>query len=71
MTQYEIFKGVEQGLKDVIQEAVESDHLLEIEDETLRFLNQTPYQMLDHLRNQGGALNFADTKSPLAERGAE
>ncbi len=28
IAQYEIFKGVEQGLKDIIQEAVEADFLL-------------------------------------------
>ena len=27
--------------------------------------------MLDHLQNQGGALDFANTKSLLAERDAE
>jgi hypothetical protein len=37
VAQYEIFKGVEQGLKDIIQGAVEADYLLEIEDETLGF----------------------------------
>ena len=71
VAQYEIYKGVEQGLKDIIQDAVEADYLLEIEDETLGFLNQTPRQMIDHLRNRGGALDFADTKSLLAERDAE
>jgi hypothetical protein len=29
VAQYEIFKGVEQGLKDIIQQAVEADYLLE------------------------------------------
>ncbi len=51
VAQYEIYKGVEQGMKDIIQDAVEADYLLEIEDETLGFLNQTPHQMLNHLRN--------------------
>jgi hypothetical protein len=71
IAQYEIYKGVKQGLKDIIQDAVEADYLLEIEDETLGFLNQTPRQMLDHLRNRGGALDFAETKTLLAERDAE
>jgi hypothetical protein len=71
VAQYEIFKGVEHGLKDIIQEAVEADYLLEIEDKTLGFLNQTPRKMLDHLRNRGGSLDFADTKALLAERDAE
>jgi hypothetical protein len=71
VAQYEIFKGVEQGLKDIIQEAVEADYLLEIEDKTLGFLNQTPRQMIDHLRNRGGALDFADTKALLVKRDTE
>ena len=71
LAQYEIFKGVEQALKDIIQEAVEHDYLLEIEDDTLGFLNQTPKQMIDHLRARGGALDFADTKTLLAERDTE
>ncbi len=71
VAQYEIYKGVEQGMKDIIQEAVEADYLLEIEDEALGFLNQTPQQMLNHLRNRGGALDFADTKTLLAERDTE
>jgi hypothetical protein len=71
LAQYEIFKGVEQALKDIIQEAVEHDYLLEIEDDTLGFLNQTPRQMIDHLKARGGALDFADTKTLLAERDTE
>jgi hypothetical protein len=67
VAQYETVKRVEQGLKVIIQEAVEADYLLEIEDETLRFLNQTPRQMIDHLCNRGGALDFADTKTLLVE----
>ncbi len=71
VAQYEIFKGVKQGLKDIIQEAVEMDYLLEIEDKTLGFINQTPGQMIEHLRNRGGALDFADTKTLLSERDTE
>ena len=71
VAQYEIFKGVEQALKDIIQEAVEHDYLLEIEDDTLGFLNQTPRQMIDHLKARGGALDFADTKTLLSERDTE
>ena len=37
LAQYGICKGVEQALKDIIQEAVEHDYLLEIEDNTLGF----------------------------------
>ena len=71
VAQYEIFKGVEQALKDIILEAVEHDYLMEIEDDTLGFLNQTPRQMIDHLKARGGTLDFADTKTLLAERDTE
>ncbi len=37
LAQYEIFKGVEQALKDIILENVEHDYLLEIKDDTLGF----------------------------------
>ena len=62
VAQYEILKGVEQALKDINLEAVENDYFMEIEDDTLRFLNQTPRQMINHLKAKGGALDFADTK---------
>jgi hypothetical protein len=71
VAQYEILKGVEQALKDIILEAVENDYLMEIEDDTLGFLNQTPRQMINHLKARGGALDFADTKTLLAERDME
>ena len=71
VAQYEILKGVEQALKDIILDAVEHDYLLEIEDDTLGFLNQTPRQMIDHLKARGGALDFADTKTLLSERDTE
>jgi len=71
IAQYEIHKGVEQALKDIIIQAVDEDYLLEIEDETLGFLNETPSTMIAHLQNRGGALDFADTKTLLNERDQE
>ncbi len=71
LAEYEIFKGVEQALKDIILEAVEHDYLLEIEDDTLGFLNQTPKQIIDHLKIRGGALDFADTKTLITKRDME
>ncbi len=47
------------------------DYLLEIKDDRLGFLNQMPRSMIDHLRSQGGALDFGDTKTLQAERDAE
>jgi hypothetical protein len=69
--EYETFQGVIQTTKDIFLEAVDHEYLLEIEDEILGFLNQTPTDMLNHLRNRGGALDFADTKTLLAERDGE
>jgi hypothetical protein len=69
--EYETFQGVIQATKDIILEAVDSEYLLKIEDEILGFLNQTPTQMLTHLRNRGGALYFADTKTLLEEQDGE
>ena len=71
MKEYETFQGVVQATKDIILEAVDHEYLLEIEDEILGFLNQTPTNMLTHLRNRGGALDFADMKTLLAERDGE
>ena len=69
--EYETFQGVVQATKDIILEAVDNEYLLEIEDEILGFLNITPTDMLTHLQNRGGALDFADTKTLLAERDGE
>jgi hypothetical protein len=66
--EYKKFQGNVQATKDIILEVVDNEYLLEIEDKILGFLNQTPTDILTHLQNQGGALDFADTKTLLAER---
>ncbi len=71
LAQFKIFKGVEQALTDIILEAIEHDYIMEIKDETLSFLNQTPRQMINHLKVRGGTLYFSDTKTLLAEQNAE
>jgi hypothetical protein len=65
--QYEIYCRVDQALKDIILKAVNNDYLLEIEDKILGYLNQTPRQMIAHLRNRGGQLNFTGTKKLLSQ----
>jgi hypothetical protein len=60
--EFEIYCGVEQTLKDIIIKAVENDYMLEIENEILGYLNQTPKRMIQHLPNRGGQLDFTDTK---------
>ncbi len=69
--EYETFQGVVQATKDIILETIGHKYLLEIEDEILGFLIQTPTDMLTHIWNRGGALDFADTKTLLAERDSE
>jgi hypothetical protein len=66
--EYKTLQGVVQATKDIIPKAVDQEYLLEIEDKTLGFLNQTPNDMLIHLRNRRGALDFADTKTLIAQR---
>ncbi len=53
INQYETFKGVRLGTKDLILEAVENECLIEIENETMGFLNKTPRQMLEHFLDRG------------------
>ncbi len=65
--EYKIFCRVEAGLKDIILEAVDNDYMLEIKDKILSFLNQTPKQIIAHLRNRGGQLDFADTNKLIGE----
>jgi hypothetical protein len=71
ISQYEILKGVKQALKAIIIETVAGDYLLKIKDETLGFLNETPQSIITHLQNRKGALDFAHTKTLLAERDQE
>jgi hypothetical protein len=71
INQFEAYEGVKQGTKDIILQAVDNEYLAEIEYETLGYLNQTSRQILDHLLNQGGMLDFADTKQLLADRDGE
>jgi hypothetical protein len=71
INQYEMYEGVCQGTKDLILKAVNNKYLIEIKHETLGYLNLSPREMLDHLQNRGGALDFVDTKTLLAERDGE
>jgi hypothetical protein len=71
INQYKTFKGVRLGTKDLILEAVENKYLIEIECKTLGFLNKTLRQMIKHLLDRGGALNFANTKNLIAKRDGE
>jgi hypothetical protein len=71
INQYKTFKEVHLGTKDLILDAVDNEYLIEIEHEMLEFLNKAPRQMIDHLLDRGGALDFADTNDLLAKRDGE
>ncbi len=50
---------------------VDNDFVLEIEDETLGFLNESPKTIIAHLRSRGGTLDYADTIKLIEERDSE
>lgn len=66
--EFETYLGVENALKMKIQEAVDADWLAEIEDEHLGFLQVTARQMIEHLADRGGELDFVDTTALEKER---
>jgi len=65
--QFQTCIGVSKGLKDLILQAVEEDFLLELRDEGIAYLNVSPLQMLTHLRNRWGTMDFVDITALLAE----
>ena len=65
--QFQKCVGVSKGLKDLILEAVDEDFLLELRVEGIAYLNVTPLQMLTHLRDRWGAMDFVDITALLAE----
>lgn len=67
IVQFEKCVGVSKGLKDLILQAVDEDFLLELRVEGIAYLNVTPLQMLTHLRDRWGAMDFVDITALLAE----
>lgn len=67
IVQFQTCIGVAKGLKDLILQAVEEDFLLELRAEGIAYLNVTPLQMLTHLRNRWGSMDFVDITSLLTE----
>ena len=59
--------GVSKGLKDLILKAVDEDYILELRAEGNAYLNVSPLQMLTHLRDRWGTMDFVDITSLLAE----
>jgi chaperonin cofactor prefoldin len=59
--------GVSKGLKDLILKAVDEDYILELRAEGNAYLNVSPLQMLTHLRDRWGTMDFVDITALLAE----
>ena len=66
-TQFQTCIGASKGLKDLILQAVDEDFLLELRAEGIAYLNVTPLQMLTHLRDCWGTMDYVDIASLLAE----
>jgi hypothetical protein len=67
IVQFQTCTGVAKGLKDLILQAVDEDFLLELRDEGVAYLNVTPFQMLTHLRDRWGSMDYVDITALLAE----
>jgi hypothetical protein len=67
IAQFQTCVGARKGLKDLILEAVEEDYLLELQAEGSAYLNVTPLQMLTHLRDRWGTMDYVDITALLAE----
>jgi hypothetical protein len=65
--QFHTFIGVGMGLKDLILKAIDEDYLLEIKHERVAFLNVMAAQMLTHLHNRWGVVDFVDITMLIAE----
>jgi hypothetical protein len=65
--QFHTFVGVGMGLKDLILKAIDKDYLLEIKHKCTAFLNVMAMQMLTHLRNCWGVVDFVDITALMAE----
>lgn len=67
VAQFQTCIGASKGLKDLILKAVDEDFLLELRAVGIAYLNVTPLQMLTHLRNRWGTMDYVDITALLAE----
>jgi hypothetical protein len=58
VNQFHTFAGVGMGLKDLVLKAIDEDYSLEIKHERVAFLNVMAVQMLTHLQNCWGVVDF-------------
>ena len=59
--------GVSKGLKYLILKVVDEDYILELRAEGNAYLNVSPLQMLTHLHDRWGTMDFVDITALLAE----
>jgi hypothetical protein len=67
VAQFQTCVGASKGLKDLILQAVDEDFLLELQAKGITYLNVTPVQMLTHLHNCWGMMDFVDITALLSE----
>jgi hypothetical protein len=67
IAQFQTCVGVSKELKDLILQAVDEDFLLEFQAKGIAYLMVTPFQMLTHLRDWWGTMDFFDIMALLAE----
>jgi hypothetical protein len=67
IAQFQTCVGASKGLKDLVLKAVEEDYLLELRAVGIAYLNVTPLQMLTHLRNRWGTMDYVDITALLTE----
>ena len=67
IVQFQTCIGASKGLKDLILKSVEEDYLLELRSVGIGYLNVTPLQMLTHLRNRWGTMDYVNITALLAE----
>jgi hypothetical protein len=65
--QFQMCIGVGKGLKDLILQAIDKDFLLELRVEGIAYLNVTPFQMLTHLRDHWGAMDYVNITALMAK----
>lgn len=65
--QFQTCVGVAKGLKELILKAIEEDFLLELQNEQTGYLNVSPFQIMNHLRNRWGSLDYVDINNLMNE----
>ena len=70
LTTYETCQGVISGIKELIAGAVSTEWLEEINDDILEFQKVTCLEMLEHLEDRGGDVDYIDIQEMRKERDA-